>query len=161
MRRLVVLRPVLLVSGLLVIVLSAVQARSLAESLQPDEAMAATAKDLKSLQGYWRLKELNINNEKIEVPDYLARMHIAGDKLTPVGADGKELGKFQSKIKLDATLDPKIVDLTFDTNTLEGIYKFEGKQWIVCVARENVKNRPTEFKAGQDLIYIVFEKEAD
>jgi uncharacterized protein (TIGR03067 family) len=92
----------------------------------------------------------------------LSRPHAhRGDKLTPVGADGKELGKFQSKIKLDATLDPKIVDLTFDTNTLEGIYKFDGKQWIICVARENVKNRPTEFKAGQDLIYIVFEKEAD
>jgi hypothetical protein len=73
MRRMVVFSSVLLV-----IVLLAVHARSLAESLQPDEAMEATAKDVKALQGYWRLKELNINNEKIEVPDYLARMHIAG-----------------------------------------------------------------------------------
>lgn len=147
------------------IVWSVVQAGTPTEpAKQPakqDAVADATAKDVKALQGYWRLKELNINKEKIDVPDYISRMRIEGDKMSPVAADGKDLGKFQTKIKLDATLDPKIIDLTFDTNTLEGIYKFDGKQWIICVSRENVKNRPTEFAPGQDTIFIIFEKEAD
>lgn len=67
------------------------------------------------------------------------------------------------KFKIDATKDPKQIDLTGNVvvgreSTLAGIYKIEGDTLTFCRATRAGAERPTEFKDGAGVVLQVFKR---
>lgn len=68
--------------------------------------------------------------------------------------------------KLDASTDPKIIDLTKLTEpdkdqVLEGIYKFDGEMLVICLwTGQGTKARPSEFatKAGDNFVLVTLKR---
>jgi uncharacterized protein (TIGR03067 family) len=65
------------------------------------------------------------------------------------------------RLKLDATKDPKWVDLSAERlgdRTLKGIYRLDGDKLTICYAYDPDSPRPTEFKTmpgGITYMYVL------
>jgi uncharacterized protein (TIGR03067 family) len=116
---------------------------------KPDPAESAADRELKALQGKWKLVELQENGgkappERIKNTRWTFKgVHVEatedGDKWLKVG-----------DIKLDPSKNPKQLELVgvgdFEGKTILGIYKLEKGRLTVC-SRDPNKGRPTEFTA--------------
>jgi uncharacterized protein (TIGR03067 family) len=115
------------------------------------------AKELKSLEGSWKLVSGESNGETI--PDEALKasnLTVKGDKYTAKLGDQNHEGT----IKLDPTKKPKAMDATDGDNTVLGIYELKGDEFKICIAPPG-KDRPTEFsaKAGSEQILMVWKRE--
>jgi uncharacterized protein (TIGR03067 family) len=115
--------------------------------------------DADRLQGKWKIVSLEIDS-KSNAPGNDAWVEFAGDKVK--ANQGNELFKF----KLDATTDPKLIDLeriegSEAPASLEGIYTLKDDKLTICVSvGEGVRVRPTEFtgKEGSGCVLVAFER---
>jgi uncharacterized protein (TIGR03067 family) len=104
---------------------------------------------LEQLRGSWEVV-------KKSVPDFEAkRLIFDGAKFTVV-LDEKE--KEEVKFKIDATAKPMRIDILAKKETNLGIYELNGDTLRICFAIKGSK-RPTEFKAGEDVILVTLKRE--
>jgi uncharacterized protein (TIGR03067 family) len=131
----------------------------LATSAAEDE----TRKDRERLQATWHMVSLETNGRKApenEIKNF--KMVIAGDVLSfKDGIDVKATIK-----QLDATTNPRLIDLEFKqpglNGVLEGIYKIEDDTLTLCLySVPDARQRPAEFtgKEGSNQFLIVFRRE--
>ena len=136
------------------------------EKLDPKER---EAKELKALKGDWRFVRMETNEFNYS-EDELAKMRAAfsGNDLHISGIvdEGEDY-----KLALTPTETPCHIDLTVqggDENpnagkTAYGIYELTGDTFKLCVPERSFepKDRPTELKAGDKLIFFVLERIKD
>lgn len=121
----------------------------------------AAKKDLESLQGVWQAVSAEIEgNPAPEEKLKALKLTFKGNKASHPGPDGKAE---EVMIKLDASKKPKTIDVSpTDGNDkgkiLVGIYSIEGDTLKICGAKAG-SDRPTEFKAGKNVIYMVFKRD--
>jgi len=117
----------------------------------------AAKKDLDKLQGVWQV--VSMEGGKSLPPDRLKELKFTfkGNKLSHTGSDGKTT---ESTIKLDPSKKPKVMDITHltDSVTLLGIYSIDGDTLKICGPRVKDGDRPTEFKASEDVDLIVLKR---
>jgi uncharacterized protein (TIGR03067 family) len=116
--------------------------------------------DKDKIQGRWKLvmelkkdQEFDIN----ETSSNFFHLRFAGDKVTLELKDGKE----EATYKLDPAKKPRTIDFKPTTGeskgkTLLGIYELDGDKLKLCVADEDEKERPKEFKSKGDQIIVYF-----
>src|SRR5262245_61846033 len=113
----------------------------------------ASKKDLERMQGEWQLVSLMRDGQ--EQPEReLAKMvrAVSGNDLTIVVEGAEGVATLKSTIVLDATKNPKSMDVTRTNGPTKGqvslaIYEFDGDLLKTCVAPPG-KDRPTEFAAA-------------
>jgi uncharacterized protein (TIGR03067 family) len=117
------------------------------------------AKDeLKKFAGTWKVLSVEIEGKKI--PDEereKARLIFEGDKATFKEFGGKEQ---KTTFKFDASKKPATIDFEppeGEKEHITGIYKFADGKLTICASHKGT--RPTEFKAGDDIVLLVLEKE--
>ena len=97
--------------------------RPLVTEEQPD-----TAKELKQLQGTWRIVALEVDGKPQPAEKSPKEIIIAGDKLDGLGPE--------MILKIDATKKPKWADLTFKKGDKEfpirAIYELDGDNFKLC-----------------------------
>ncbi len=104
------------------------------------------------LSGEWEI--LSITDDGSEVGPRLIRAKFAEDGRLRIGTRVASFvtptteEKHVSAIRLDPAKSPSWIDLTTQLDTvLKGIYKFDGDQLILCLAKHETNPRPTEFEA--------------
>lgn len=116
----------------------------------------AAKEDVKKLQGTWQVTEWVDASEKPAPADEIKEytFEFKGDRVTL--RKTKDDGATVFEFKLDASKQPKWIDLTFADamlGTLGGIYKIDGEELTICVIDKPGKDkpgpRPTEFKASK------------
>jgi uncharacterized protein (TIGR03067 family) len=124
--------------------------------------------DLEKLQGCWDFVGYEDGQKKIDNMFGKASDHpvvvlfdpgssLCVQKSFVMFSRGVELVLRRAEIRLDASKNPRAIDVTFGTpkrqKTFLGIYKLEADKWTLCVADGD--RRPTEFKAkpGQAVLY--------
>jgi uncharacterized protein (TIGR03067 family) len=109
--------------------------------------------DKDQLQGEWVVVSIeNAGNKSRNVEG--RKLVVKGDEWTaPVGV------MLKLKFKIDATKNPKQLDLTSDQGGGEqawpGIYKIEGDTLTFCRPMRPGGERPTEFKGGPGVFLMV------
>lgn len=118
----------------------------------------APAKDLKALQGKWKMAALEVNG--VDVPAHKLDgtvMHIQGDEYT-VKLKGKEI---KVKLRLDPGKKPKEIDMIFQDGpnkdkVHKGIYRLLDKdRFQFCRGLNPEQPRPTEFGTWPDTNYFL------
>ena len=120
-----------------------------------------TDADNKAIAGTWTPVSLEMAGEKRDAagePGALPATFKEGKVLL----NDKEIFSY----KLDASTDPKIIDLTKledpdKDQVLEGIYKFDGEMLVICLwTGQGTKARPAEFatKAGDNFVLVVLKR---
>jgi uncharacterized protein (TIGR03067 family) len=114
-------------------------------SLAADEEQ----KGLDQLRGSWEVV-------KTSAPDFeVKRLVFDGARFTVV-VNEKE--KEEVKIKIDPTAKPMRIDIVAKKETNLGIYEVSDDTLRICFAIKGAK-RPTEFKAGEDVILVTLKRE--
>ncbi|MCS6852538.1 MAG: TIGR03067 domain-containing protein [Gemmataceae bacterium] len=116
-------------------------------ALAADVGADATQRDLDKLQGTWTLEQVEANGQTLPIDPLNPPKVVFKDNSLRVNDSGK------FTFKLDATTDPKIIDLTTDQGmTLEGIYELTDEVLRLCfnVNTGGVKQRPVEFTGKAD-----------
>jgi uncharacterized protein (TIGR03067 family) len=107
---------------------------------EPQEAKAK--QEFAGLQGAWALAALERNGKEEDVVDRYPPWVIKGEKVV---YGGEEL----ALLRVDATTNPKCIDLTFRPaqNVYEGIFSVEDGTLKICINRETEgqKERPNKF----------------
>jgi len=110
----------------------------------------ATKKDQEKIQGTWEPSSLSIGGKVSPAPPKeLPTRVFAGDKLTTKDPGKKgELAAEEATFKLDATKEPKHIDITRkkDSKTVQGIYLLEGDTLKIAY-RFPAVGRPAAFDA--------------
>ncbi|MCH7725039.1 MAG: TIGR03067 domain-containing protein [Planctomycetes bacterium] len=119
----------------------------------------AAKEDLASLQGGWQLISLRVDGKALPKEEVKkTKLTFKGNKASHPGRNGKiEEGTF----KLDPSKRPKAIDMISGGDKgkpLLGIYSIDGDSLKLCVAKLGVE-RPTEFKAGKDVVFMVLKRE--
>ena len=136
------------------------------EPVKADEE-DAVARELKKLQGMWRVVGLEHDGRKA-TPDDVKGMSwtFEGNRIT--GKDPDEEPKMIGEFTVNPKESPKQIDIVKvegakKEKTLLGIYKLEGERLTICLRDEKAtdKGRPTEFSAekGSELGIFMLEKE--
>jgi uncharacterized protein (TIGR03067 family) len=120
-----------------------------------------TDADNKAIVGTWTPFSLEIAGEKRDTASQPGA-------LPATFKDGKVwvVGDDMFSYKLDASTDPKIIDLTKlkdpdKDQVLEGIYKFDGEMLVICLwTGQGTKARPAEFatKAGDNFVLVTLKR---
>jgi uncharacterized protein (TIGR03067 family) len=121
------------------------------EKEKPKELSAEAKKELKKLEGKWRLvKALNAAKEE-EAKDVEIFFAFEGSKVT-LSSGNKDKKETLEVTAIDASTDPKCIDLKEEragkpSRTLECVYKIDGEmlQFAMAVPPEGEKLRPTGF----------------
>jgi uncharacterized protein (TIGR03067 family) len=119
-----------------------------ADTPKEKELSAEAKKELKKLEGKWRVVKLAGGGQEVEFKDREAFFVFDGADITI--SSGNKTEKLRVAT-LDTTTDPRCVDLTEKREgrpdrTLEGVYKLDGDTLQIAHALPNVgKNRPTGF----------------
>jgi uncharacterized protein (TIGR03067 family) len=121
----------------------------------------AAKKDLDALQGDWQAVSVEVDGKK--KPDdevKSARLTFKGDKVITTG---KDMTKHEATFKLDPTKTPKVIDIMPSTGGDAGktqvcVYAIEQEQLIICGAKGVGGARPTDLKAGENVVRIVLER---
>ncbi len=108
--------------------------------------------DLKKFQGQWVLHALEINGKEA-APDQISNtvLSVEGDTYEVTVREKK----LPCKIRLDASKDPKAIDMTFREQgnvdkTYKGIYRFKDDTFQVCRNIDASKPRPDQFGSWPD-----------
>jgi RNA polymerase sigma factor (sigma-70 family) len=128
-----------------------------------DDAKHTEKAELDKFQGTWDVTGYERNGEKFPV----IAITFTGDKMMRYAAAGAPVpSRPEWTIKLDPSKKPKAVDATVLTGRLKGktrlgIYQIEGDELKLCLARPDVKERPTEFKSteGSELEVITLKRD--
>jgi len=119
-----------------------------------------TKSDLAKFQGSWRFVSV-ITDGTPAPPDQIKGTVLTNDATTFAFKDPASTGG--GTFRIDATKDPRQMDITFGTGpdkgqTVLGIYRFEGNRVRVCLGLPG-KPRPTQFAspAGSGLVLEVLE----
>ena len=120
-----------------------------------------TDADNKAIAGTWTPVSLEMAGEKRDASSEPGALP-ATFKEGKVLLNDKEIFSY----KLDASTDPKIIDLTKledpdKDQVLEGIYKFDGEMLIICLwTGQGTKARPSEFstKAGDNFVLVTLKR---
>lgn len=142
--------------------MNVLMALALAATFRPGAcAESKIDKDLDALQGTWiseSIEAMGLKGDNNEVWEFIVK----GDQISL-----KTQGKVAAVVnfKLDPTLQPKLIDLTFTEGfpkgqTWEGIYALDGDTFKLCIARME-KERPSAFVTKPDLntVLIVLKRE--
>jgi uncharacterized protein (TIGR03067 family) len=108
-------------------------------------------KDL--LQGQWVIVSANLRGKEAD--------RLKGGKLVVKGDEWILTGPAQEpkvKFKLDASTNPKQLDLTRGELTRPGIYKIDGDTLTFCRSLVEGGDRPTEFKGGPGVALMVYKR---
>jgi uncharacterized protein (TIGR03067 family) len=124
------------------------------------EKQAAVAKELKLLEGTWRVVSI-VQGGKEQPEDTLGEtMTFEGGKLTERGnqADDKDEPR---QFRLDPTCSPRVIDFDAANNNfrdadevVEGVYRLDGDTLVVCINWESGRgavkgNRPTALESKE------------
>jgi uncharacterized protein (TIGR03067 family) len=121
-------------------------------------------KDLKALQGTWKVTKLTFDG-KDAPEDVVKKMvcTIKDDTYTMKDGDKKESGT----LKLDPTEKPKTIDFVIKEGddkgkTQHGIYTLDGDNLKICMAKPG-KDRPKELSSKEDSgnILVVLKREKE
>lgn len=120
-----------------------------------------TDADNKAIAGTWTPVSLEMAGEKRDASSEPGALP-ATFKDGKVSLNDKEVFSY----KIDASTDPKIIDLTKledpeKDQVLEGIYKFDGEMLVICLwTGQGTKARPSEFstKAGDNFVMVVLKR---
>ena len=119
------------------------------------EFSAEAKKELKKLEGKWRIVKLATADKESEAKDQEAYFVFKGAEVTLTSAD-KPKTETLHITALDTTTDPKCIDFLEKREgrpdrTLEGIYKIDGDTLQIAFSiPKEVKNRPTSFEKPGD-----------
>jgi uncharacterized protein (TIGR03067 family) len=125
------------------------------EKEQPKELSAEAKKELKQLDGKWRVVKLADANKESEVKDQEVYFVFKGTEVTLTSPD-KEKTETLRITAIDTTTDPKCIDLLEKRagrpdRTLEGVYKIDGDTLRLAFSvPKDGKNRPTSFEKPGD-----------
>jgi len=114
-------------------------------------------KELEILQGEWKVVSLDLRGKKSE-----------GKRMKPLVVKGNEwTGLAGAKLtikRIDPSKNPKELDLILEVKGTQGlypaIYKLEGDTLTFCRPASGKGERPKEFKAGEDVVLVVFKRSA-
>jgi uncharacterized protein (TIGR03067 family) len=113
-------------------------------------------KEMEKFQGTWK----PISIEGLSVPEKIdaIRVTIKGEKLI---VEGLAKEPVELTYKLDASKNPKAIDIGFGGGVVPGIYEFDKDKLRVCHSAIPVQNRPTDFtaKAGSKQYLWVLKRE--
>lgn len=133
----------------------------LVASLATSAAADKVKKEQEALQGTWTAESVEANGEKPEGAQALVVI-VKDDKMS---FKLKDQQFTVATVKLDPSLEPKLIDLTFTEGgpkgqTWEGIYVLEGDAFKFCISLIE-KQRPSEFatKADSNAALIVLKRE--
>lgn len=127
-----------------------------------------TKKDLEKLQGEWTISTITYDGG--DVPGDIVsklRFEVKGDEWAVKGDDevAKEYGK--AKLKLDATVKPRLIDFHIGEGSekgadVEGIYEWTGADEIKICAKVLGKERPAEFASAENsrVVLMVLKRQA-
>jgi uncharacterized protein (TIGR03067 family) len=126
-----------------------------------DSSSDAVKKDIAAFQGQWKVRWLEQDGKKLEMPERVCIFR--GTKCKWFKSAEAKKGQAAS-FKIDPTCTPKIIDYTSSAqdpreSKREGIYKIDGDTMIWCLdVGEGVRNRPLEFKTkpGSNRLIIWF-----
>jgi uncharacterized protein (TIGR03067 family) len=116
--------------------------------LGADAPADANKKELDKFQGLWEL--VPPDNDANAV---VFKVEFKEDKVRAIFPDGGEL---KGTFKIDASTDPKIIDVSVkNRGDFEGIYKFDGEKLVICMSEPCTKQRPAEFaKDGKNIAVL-------
>lgn len=120
----------------------------------------AAKKDLESLQGVWQFESLEVEGKGLpDDPGKPIRMTIKGNRVRHPGREGKIE---EAIIRLDPSRKPKAIDMSplsgpDKGKAVLGIYAIDGDMLKICAATIG-KDRPTEFKAGKNVVLMVLKR---
>jgi len=139
-----VLSPIAVAVGILALTLSAGAA--------PDREKKDAKDEVKKLDGEWDIVSWTQGGEALPAEGLEgARWTINGEKYTfKLGGAGED-----GKIKVDTSKKPATFDLAIESGNDKdkgqpGIFKFDGDDLVICLARPGGTGRPTEFKSTED-----------
>jgi uncharacterized protein (TIGR03067 family) len=126
-------------------------------------AADAPKDDKEQLQGRWVMVSLELDGEKVP-EDQVAtgRLVVEGNRYTPTyaGVD------YPETFTLDPSVTPKEIDFTYTDGprkgeTVKGIYKLEGDQYVMCRALRSEDPRPKQFatESGSGLALVVWKRD--
>ena len=112
--------------------------------------------EVQKLHGKWIVEDFQYNGAPVErLKDAIREFKAGKYTLTPKAGDAIE-----GNLILDATKQPKTIDLDVNGRVLKGIYELEGDLLKMCY-NLNDEVRPTEFASKPDsgLIVVVHRRE--
>ncbi len=121
----------------------------------------AAKKDLESLQGVWQFVSLEVEGKGLpEDPDKPIKLIVKGNRAIHPGREGKNK---ETIIRLDPSRKPKAIDMSplagpDKGKAALGIYAIDGDMLKICAGTLG-KDRPTEFKAGKNVVLMVLKRE--
>jgi uncharacterized protein (TIGR03067 family) len=144
--------------------------------MRADDTDEAAKKELKSLEGVWRVKKVDVNGTEIPAEAHESvRWTIKGDQVEVTDDFSEEPTVL--KLVISVAVSPKQFDTTMTTvgkskkvinnsaealrdKTIPGIYSRDGDTLTVC-SRDPEKlddSRPNELKAGEGVVLLVLER---
>jgi RNA polymerase sigma factor (sigma-70 family) len=115
----------------------------------------AEAADRARLQGTW--VSVSINNEGKDAPAEVAatlELLFKGDRVT----SKRLLDTQETTYRLNATRQPKTIELGEGERREVGIYEFAGDRLRVCMSRTEDRALPADFKAGEGRTLVVLKR---
>jgi len=98
-------------------------------------------KELDRLQGEWKVERVESGGRSVVPPAEASTLIVERDKFIP-GHNREDV----ARVKLRPDKMPAWIDLTDrGGQTMTGIYRLDGDQWDICLARPG-KPRPTDFQ---------------
>jgi uncharacterized protein (TIGR03067 family) len=117
----------------------------------------AGKKDVKALQGAWKVQSLTKNGEEAPASEVESlRVVFEGDTVTVTTGDKTHKATF----KVDAAKKPATIDFKVENEGEHvGIYALDADTLKICFAKGD--QRPTEFasKAGSETTYLVLKRD--
>jgi uncharacterized protein (TIGR03067 family) len=106
--------------------------------------------DVDQLQGKWIVESFRYNGNPVErLKEAVREFHDGKYSLTPKSGEGIE-----GSVKLDATKQPKAIDLDVNGRIIKAIYELDGDTLRMCYNLTS-DERPTEFESKPDAGLIV------
>jgi uncharacterized protein (TIGR03067 family) len=118
--------------------------------------------DLPSLQGTWIMVLREVDGERSSLEEVkTGKLVVKGDRYKSMLGDRP----MSAILKVKQGCSPKAIDFTYEGGarkgeTVKGIYKLEGNQWVICRALREEDKRPARFATGpgSGLIMVVWKR---
>ena len=127
---------------------------ALAAADDKDTPEEKVKKDLKNLQGKWRLSAVEKGGESVDLPPFDPFVF----KEQKILSKDKEHASF----KLDVGTDNSIIDLTMveGDRKIEGIYTLDGDEFKMCLFMgDGASERPSKFNSEGGCVIVTMKRE--